>query len=136
MRNTRQGGPTRSEGGDASTTQQHVEIITALQETVAATRDEQVQRQDQFRTELDASRAANEELRRANEELRRNWQRVGVPAAGDQYPPVHNRARTMPFSQEILDTVVPKNMMTPKITFTGAEDSNVHLPAFQAQTMI
>ena len=105
-----------------------MEIITALQETVAATRVEQVQNQDQFRTELDASRATNEELCRTNEELHRNWQR----AVGDQYPPVHNRAHTMSFSQEILDAIVPKNMMTPKITFTGAEDLGVHLAAFEA----
>jgi len=102
-----------------------MEIITAPQETVAATRAEQVQNQDQFRTELDASRAANKELRRT-------WQ----CAAGDQYLPVHNRARTMPFSQEILDAVVPKNMTTHKITFIGAEDPSVHLAAFEAQTMI
>jgi len=93
MRNTRQSGPTGSEEGDAPTTQQLMEIITTLQETVATTRAEQVQNQDQFRTELDALREANEEPSRANEELHRKWK----CAAGDQYPPVQNRARTMPF---------------------------------------
>jgi len=70
MRNTRQG-PLRPEGSDNPTFQQLMEIVSALQEAVAASRAdqkrlmaevraEQVLRQDQIIVELDESRASND----------------------------------------------------------------------------
>jgi len=42
----------------------------------------------------------------------------------------------MPFSQAIMNTVIPTNFMTPKITFTGTEDLDAHITAFHTQMMI
>jgi len=86
-----------------------METINVLQETVAASkadqdklmaevRVEQVHRQDQFKTELDASRVSNEELHKANEELRRDLQRLGERSMGEQSSTTEERARPMPFS--------------------------------------
>ena len=55
---------------------------------------------------------------------------------GEQIQPARARARTMPFSQAIMEVVVPMNFVTPKITFTGTKDPKAHLTAFHAQMMI
>ena len=101
----------------------------------AEVRAEQALRQDQFRVELDASRTSNEELRRVNEELQRDLQRLGERAAGEQSPPIPIRAHLMPFSQVIINVVIPKNFMTPRITFTGTEDPKAHITAFPTRMM-
>jgi len=127
--------------------QQLMETIRALQQTVATTkvdqekvlvevRAEQALRQDQFQVELDASHASNEELREANEELRRDLQCMGECTTGEQSPPIPVRARPMPFSQAIMNVVIPTNFMTPKITFTSTEDPEAHITAFHTQMMI
>jgi len=124
-----------------------MEMINALQETVAASKADQdklmaevrvehVLRQYQFRAELDASRASNEELRKANEELHRELQWLGEHSMGEQNPTTQERTRPMSFSQAIMDVVVPINFMTPKIVFTSTEDLEAHLIAFNAQMMI
>ena len=71
---------------------------------------------------LDASRASNEELRKANEELRRYLQRLEERSMEEWSPMMEESARPMPFSQAIMDAVVPNNFMMPKIVFTSTED--------------
>jgi len=44
--------------------------------------------------------------------------------------PIPVKARPMPFSQAIMDTVIPTSFMVPKITFTGVEDPEAHIIAF------
>jgi len=101
-----------------------------LERVLAEVRAEQAYKQDQFMVELDTSRESNQELRRANGELRRDLQRSGEHAAGEQSPPISVRARPMPFSQAIMNVVIPTNFMTPKITFTGIEDLEAHITTF------
>jgi len=124
-----------------------METVSALQETVAASRGnqdrlmaevqaEQVLRKDQFRAELDVSRASNGELRKANEELRRDLQRLGKRSMGDEARQLKKGLAFMPFSQAIMDAVITTNFMTPKIVFIGTKDPEAHLTAFDAQMMI
>jgi len=42
----------------------------------------------------------------------------------------------MPFSQEIVDAVIPATLVGSKVTFTGAEDPEAHLTAFHTQMML
>jgi len=146
MRNTRQGTSTLEEG-DNVTMQQLMEIIHALQQTVAVSKAdqnrilvevqaEQIASQNRFQVDLDASRTNNKELRKANKELRKELQRMGEHAAGEQTPTFPVRARTMPFSQAIMNAIIPTNFMTPKINFTGIEDPDPHITTFHTQMMI
>jgi len=73
---------------------------------------EQTANQNRFQVDLDASRTDNEELRRDNEKLRRELQCVGERAAGEQSPPIPVKARPIPFSQTIMNVVIPTNFMT------------------------
>jgi len=126
MRSTRQGtaGPTGvvPPGGDNVTTQQILETMRALQAEVAASR-----------VEISMSRADNAKLRKANEELRRDLQQVGELAKDERAPPVPLKARPMPFSQAIMDTVFPTTSLGPKVSFTRVED---HLTAFHTQMIL
>jgi len=146
MRNTRQGASAPKEE-DNVTMQQLMETIRALLQTVvvskadqnrilAEVRAEQAASQDRFHVDLDASRTNNEELRRANEELRKDLQHVGERVAGEQTPPIPVRARPMPFSQAIMNVMIPTNFMTLKITFTCTEDPKAHITALHTQMMI
>ena len=92
--------------------------------------------QDRFQVDLAVSQANNEELRKTNEELRMNLQHVGERATAEQAPPTLVRARPMPFSQAIMDTVIPASFMGPKVTFTGVEDPKAHMTAFHTQMML
>jgi len=123
--------------------QQLMETIRAFQQTVAmfqADQDrilaevqtEQTASQNRFQVDFDASQTDNKELRMANEEL----QRMGERTTGEQSPPIPVRARPMPFSQAIMNVVIPTNFMTPKITFTGIEDPKALITAFHTQMMI
>jgi len=85
---------------------------------------------------LVASRANNEDLRRTNEELRRDLQRMGERTNDERTSPIPVKARPMPFSQEIMDTVIPASFMVPKITFIGVEDPKAHITTFHTQMMI
>jgi len=42
----------------------------------------------------------------------------------------------MPFSKEIMDSVVPANTVAVKASFTGVEDPETHLTAFHTQMML
>ena len=42
----------------------------------------------------------------------------------------------MPFSQTIMDAVIPSTFVGPKATFTGVEDPEAHLTAFHTQMML
>ena len=127
--------------------QQLMETIHAFQQAVAASKAdqdrilvevqaEQATSQNRFQDDLAASRANNEELHRANKELRRDLQCMGERTTDERTPPIPVRARPMPFSQEIMDTVIPASFMGPKITFTGVEDPEAHITGFHTEMMI
>ena len=77
------------------------------------------------------SRASNKELHKANEELCRDLQQLGEGSTGERGPTIQARARPRPFSQVIMDVVVPASFITPKIVFTGTEDPEAHLTTFK-----
>jgi len=146
MRNLRQGA-FALEGGDSVAMQQLMETIRVLQQAMAVSRAEQ----DRVLAEVQAEQAANqdlvqydlavlcannEELHIANEELRRDLQRMGERTNDEPNPPITVRALPRPFSQAIMDTVVPASFMVPKIAFTGVEDPEAHITAFHTQMMI
>ncbi|XP_068494439.1 uncharacterized protein [Phaseolus vulgaris] len=110
-----------------------MEMMRALQENVVASRAEQ----EKMHEDLVASQARNEELNRVNEELRKAFQeqkeRAEVERVALPSPP---RVFPMPFSQEIMDTAVPTNMVAVKASFTGVEDPKAHLTAFHTQMML
>ena len=84
-----------------------------------------------------ASQARNEELNRVNEELRKALQEREKRVVGDKSaPPSPPRSFPMPFSQEIMDSVVPANTVAVKTSFTGVEDPEAHLTAFHTQMML
>jgi len=127
MRNTRQGSVAPN-GGESLTLQQIMETMHAFQEMVATSRLDQ----EHIQIDLPVSQARNEELRRTNEELRRNLQnQAGERKVEEQEPATPPRAFPMPFSQPIMDFVIPATFVGPKATFKGVEDSEAHLTAFQ-----
>jgi len=63
--------------------------------------------EDRFQVDLAASQANNEKLRRTNMELHRNLQNVGERTLDYRAPPRPAWARPMPFSQVIMDIVIP-----------------------------
>ena len=91
--------------------------------------------QDHFQVDLATSHASNEDLRRTNEELRRSLQQAGERAVDERAPPIPLRARPMPFSQAIMDFVIPATSMGPKVTFICVEDPEAHLTMFHTQMM-
>ena len=108
-------------------------MMSTLQENVAASRSEQ----ERMHKALVASQARNEELNRINEELRKALQGREEREIGDKSaPPSPPRSFPMPFSQEIMDTVVPANTIAVKSSFTGVEDPEAHLTAFHTQMML
>ena len=42
----------------------------------------------------------------------------------------------MPFSQEIMDAIIPATLVGPKVTFTGTGDPEAHLTTFHTQMMM
>jgi len=50
--------------------------------------------------------------------------------------PTTAREFSAPFSQPILETVIPNTFVGPKVTFTGMEDPETHLTAFHTQMML
>jgi len=112
--------------------QQIMETIRALQKAVAASRVDQ----DRFQVDLATTQAYNEDLRRTNEELRRNLQNVEERTVDERAPPLPVRARPMPFSQVIMDTVIPATSMGLKVTFPGVENPKAHITAFHTQMML
>jgi len=110
------------------TMQQVMGMMEGLQESMVASKAE---------ADLTASQARNEELCRMNEELRRGWRNHAGLCDGDEpegsTPP---REFSTPFSQPILETVIPNTFVGPKVTFTGMEDPEAHLIAFHTQMML
>ena len=131
MTNMRQG-LAAPEGGDNATMQQLMKTIRALHEAVAASRVDQ----DRFQVDMTASQANNKDLRRTNEELRRNLQQMGECTIDERAPPTPVRARPMPFSQAIMDTVIPATFMGLKVTFTGVDDLEAYIITFHTQMML
>jgi len=110
-----------------------MEMMQALQETVVASRVDQ----ERIQIDLAASLARNEELQRTNEELRRDfWNQAGEREVEDQEPLTPPRDFPMPFSQPIMDAMIPATFVGPKATFTGVEDLEAHLTAFHTQMML
>jgi len=98
------------------TMQQVMDILLGLQEEMAESRAEQ----ERMQADLAASQARNEELHRMNEELRRglgnNQGRRDLDEAERLTPP---REFSTPFSQEILEAVIPNTFAGPKVTSPG-----------------
>jgi len=87
--------------------------------------------------DLAASQARNEELHRINEELRRGWRKpTGQRDVDEAEPFTPPREFSTPFSQQILETMIPNTFTGPKVTFTGMEDPEAHLTAFHTQMML
>jgi len=107
--------------------QQVLEIMRGLQQDTAESKLEQ----ERMQADLDASHERNEELHRVNEELRQGMRndrrRHGHDEMENHSPP---REFSTPFSQEILDAVIPNTFAGPKVIFTGMEDPETHLAAF------
>ncbi|XP_068466378.1 uncharacterized protein [Phaseolus vulgaris] len=86
--------------------------------------------QERMQADLADSRARNEELHRVNEELHRGLSNNQGQRELDEIerltPP---REFSTPFSQEILDAVIPNTFAGPKVIFTGMEDPEAHLTA-------
>jgi len=61
---------------------------------------------------------------------------MGEHTTGEQILTVPVRARPMPFSQAIMDIVIPASFIGPKITFTGVEDPEAHITALHTQMMV
>jgi len=104
-----------------------METIRALQQAVMASKVHQ----DRYQVDLAASQASNEELRKTSKELRRNLQNVREHIVDEQALPMLVRARPMPFSQVIMDIVIPATFIGLKVTFTSVEDPEAHITAFR-----
>ena len=93
--------------------------------------------QEHIQIDLAASQARNEELRRINEELRRDLRNQAMEReVEEQEPATPPRDFPMPFSQVIMDVVIPTTLVGPKATFTGVEDTEAHLTTFHTQMML
>jgi len=115
------------------TMQQLMGMMQGLQEAMAASKAEQECMQEDLAT----SQARNEELYRMNEELCRGWRNHTRQRDVDEPEPfTPPREFSTPFSQPILETVIPNTFTGPKVTFTGMEDPEAHLTAFHKQMML
>jgi len=89
------------------------------------------------RVTMEEHAQANEELRRTNEELQRSLRQEDWRPARERSPDLSSRDDPKPFSQQIMDELVPPLYITPKITlFTGVEDPENHLKALRAQMIL
>jgi len=131
MRSTRQGS-THAES-EEMTMQQVMGMMQGLQEAMAASKAEQERMQE----DLVASQARNEELCRMNEELCRGWRNnLGLRDGDEPEGSTPPKEFSTPFSQPILETVIPNTFLVPKVTFTGMEDPEIHLIVFHTQMML
>ena len=99
------------------TLQQVMEVMQGLQEAMAA-------EQEHIQLDLAASQARNEELRRG---MRNHLGNREIEDRECFTPP---REFPMPFSQSIIEAVIPPTFIGPKVMFTGMEDLEAHLTAF------
>ena len=113
--------------------QQVLEIMRGLQDDMAESKLEQ----ERMQADLEASHVRNEELHRINGELRRGLRNNRGQREHDEMenlsPP---REFSTPFSQKILDAVIPNIFAGPKVIFTGMEDPEAHLSAFHTQMVL
>ena len=131
MRSTRQGS-TRIES-EEMTMQQVMGMMQGLQEAMAASKAEQ----ERMQADLAVSQTRNEELCRMNEELRHGWCiHTGLRDEDEPERSTPPREFSTPFSQPILETVIPITFVGPKVTFIGMEDPEAHLTAFHTQMML
>ena len=125
MANTRRG--TARAAGEEMSMQQVLEIMRGLQDDMAESKIEQ----ERMQADLEASHVRNEELHCVNEELRRGLRNNQGQREQEEMehltPP---REFSTPFSQEILDAAIPNTFAGPKAIFTGMEDPEAHLTAF------
>ena len=113
--------------------QQVMDMMQGLQEAMAASMVEQ----ERMQADLAASQARNEELCRANEELRRGLRNnSGLRDADERECFTPPREFSTPFSQSILEAVIPNTFIGPKVTFIGMEDPKAHLTAFHTQMLV
>jgi len=106
-------------GSESLTLQQIMEMMQGLQEAMAASKAEQ----ERIQLDLAASQARNEELHRTNEELRHGLRnQPGSRERKEQECVTPPREFPMPFSQAIMDVMIPSTFVGPKATFTGMED--------------
>jgi len=117
----------------ASTYNKIMETMRGLQKMVAASRLDQ----EHIQIDLATSQVRNKELLRTNEQLRRNLQtRVGEREVEEQEPSTPPKDLPIPFSQVIMDAMIPATFVGSKATFTGVEDPKAHLTAFHTQMML
>ena len=93
--------------------------------------------QERIQVDLVALQVRNEELCRANEELRRglrNHPRSRETEDRECFMPP--REFPMPFSQSIMEIVIPRTFVGSKVRFMGMEDPEAHLTAFHTQVML
>ena len=132
MRATTRQGTARAASEEMSM-QQVMEMMRGLQDEMAESRMEQ----ERIQADLADSRGRNEELHRVNEELRRGLNNNQGQREQDETerltPP---REFSTPFSQEILDAVIPYTFVGPKVIFTRMEDPEAHLTAFHTQMVL
>jgi len=116
------------------TMHQVMEMMQGLQEAMASSKAEQ----ERIQADLAASQARNEELCRVNEELHRGLRNhPGSREAEDRECFTPPRDFSTPFSQSIMEAVIPHTFVGPKVTFTGMEDPpEAHLTAFHTQMML
>jgi len=113
--------------------QQVMDMMEGLQEAMTASRVEQ----ERMQANLAASQVRNEELCHTNEELRRGLRNnSGLRDVDEPECFTTPREFSTPFSQPILETVIPNTFVGPKVTFTGMEDPEAHLTAFHTQMML
>jgi len=92
---------------------------------------------ERIQMDLAAPQARNEELHHTNEELRRGLRnQFGSRETEDQECVTPPREFPMPFSQVIMDAVIPSTFVGLKATFTGMENPEAHLNAFHTQMML
>jgi len=110
-----------------------MEMMQGLQEAMTTSRAGQ----ECIQIDLAASQARNEELHRTNEELRRDLRnQAGDHETEEQECATPPREFPMPFSQTIMDAVIPATFVGPKATFIGMENPEAHLTAFHTQMML
>jgi len=79
----------------------------------------------------------NEERCHANDELRRGMCiHPRNREAEDRECFTPPKEFPMPFSQSIMEAVIPPTFVGPKVTFIGMEDPEAHLTAFHTQMML
>jgi len=112
--------------------QQVLEIMRGLQDDMAESKLEQ----ERMQADLEASHVRNEELLACGE-LRRGLRNNRGQREHDEMenlsPP---REFSTPFSQQILDAVIPNTFVGPKVIITGMEDPEAHLSAFHTQMVL